>query len=184
MRVCCNRLIFIVVVVALISTACTKEEKEQNREVKTFRGLNFCAGRKERRLPFPPLDFHHIFFPSPAIYFSITPRGKPPRSLFPKPKKKMRRRAAAFFFFFLYFPKLIFSWSFGEGIPLIGMQQRTCCKPLARIDLSRLQALGLPWGVRGGWEIPPQGGRGGDHEVVLPRTPCTKRYSLFPYFLF
>lgn len=72
----------------------------------------------------------------------------------------------------------------GEGIPLIGMQQRTCCKPLARIDLSRLQALGLPWGVRGGWEIPPQGGRGGDHEVVLPRTPCTKRYSLFPYFLF
>ncbi len=22
--------------------------------------------------------------------------------------------------------------------------------------------LGLPWGVRGGWEIPPQGARGGD----------------------
>ena len=39
-------------------------------------------------------------------------------------------------------------------------------------------SLGIPWGVRGGWEIPPQGARGGDHEVVLPRTPCTDRYRI------
>jgi len=41
-------------------------------------------------------------------------------------------------------------------------------------------SLGIPWGVRGGWEIPPQGERGGDQNGTTAHTLCLLLSQLAP----
>ena len=67
--------------------------------------------------------------------------------------------------------------------PLIEMQHRNVAQSLSKDRLKAIMRLVIHLGVRGECEIPPQGARGGDHEMVLPRTPCGHLYSKKPLYL-